>query len=68
MNVSVVDLKGRILISAKTREQYRICPKDIVKFEIKEVVPRKSFAKECTGTLKDKKSAMELIRAESVFR
>lgn len=63
--IGEMDAKGRVTIPKKIRERYNLKPRDKIKLEVVEALPRRSFMKECKGVLKGAGNAVKLLHEES---
>ncbi len=66
--IGEIDTKGRVTVPKAVRDRYGLEPRDRVKLKVVEVLPRRSFMKECKGVLKNAGDAVKLLHEESPFR
>lgn len=66
--IGEVDTKGRVTVPKEVRDRFGLEPRDRIKLKVVEVLPRRSFMKECRGAFKGAGDAVKLLHRESPFR
>jgi bifunctional DNA-binding transcriptional regulator/antitoxin component of YhaV-PrlF toxin-antitoxin module len=66
--IGEVDTKGRVTVPKNVRDMYGLKPRDRIRLKVVEILPRRSFIRECKGALKNAGDAVKLLHKESPFR